>query len=383
MAAKPWHSILKDEYNVPQEAIDHLVKDFPDGIGISDQDDFMNLFANEADVQDVVKSFDKVNNKPLAVSRIRRAWASLKEARAVKANSRTAPEQSESTELLPQAEMESLSDKFHKRYHLAWLADVEPSDHIVSRIAKELERGTMSPTPIEAVRSLADFQQRRQKRIQLGGSVDLTLGDGDEDEKATASLTASTFLTSLFTLCIAYARAGCNDRPAREGRPPESRTTPSTDYVWVPMDVMFRYYSRAAKAASHFRGSGSDLIAWLKGIDCEERQRWVEEARTSKLSLGEIVAKAPAARDVFFTPPSQSASRATTTKETAQLASPKKRTSDTLRDGTAICSAFNTRRGCKESDCTAVHACNVVLKSGRACGMRNHSALNCKNPRRG
>ena len=48
-----------------------------------------------------------------------------------------------------------------------------------------------------------------------------------------------------------------------------------------------------------------------------------------------------------------------------------------LRDGTELCLKWN--HGSCTGGCKRLHACCRVMKSGRVCGMKNHSGKNCKN----
>ncbi len=50
-----------------------------------------------------------------------------------------------------------------------------------------------------------------------------------------------------------------------------------------------------------------------------------------------------------------------------------------MSDGRPICPDFN-KGTCTADPCAkGLHACNVLCKTGRTCGMTNHCALNCFN----
>ena len=368
--AKPWIQALKDEYSLDDATVAHLVDPWPDGIGITSLTEFCALFASEEDVGEQVKTFDKVNNKPLMTARLRNAWNSSREAKArITARPTLAVDD---LEVLPQAELDSLSDQFHKRYKLQWPADIEPSDALTSRLSREMERRTLSLISLESVKTLAHYHSRAPKKIQVSQGVNLQLDEAEDTSRS--ATTVSGMLASLFTLMIAYARAGSRPREGAPEAATEDKTASSTQFVLVPLDVMLRYHARVAKAAADYRGP--DLAAWLKTTDQDERRRWIEEARTTKCTLGEIVAKVSEQREIFWHP-----------APAEEEQSPSKRhrstqpTQDVLRDGTPLCIAYNSKKGCNKPNCQMLHACSKKTRSGRPCGMKNHNATICHNPK--
>ena len=378
--AKTWDALLAEEFNLDEHTMSHLRSPYPEGIGVSSHDDFANLFCSEAEIGDIVKTFDRVENKLLATTRLRKAWTSTKAALAAKEIMAKSP--SEEYDVLPSAELESLQTIFHKRYKLAWPADIEPSDLLVSRITREIEKRGLSLISLDSVRTLAHYQQSSRKKISLGGEVNLMLEEYSS-EQATMTNNVSGILAALFTLLVAYARAGAKARD--DVMKEETRSDPSTMFVEAPLDVLLRYHSRAAKAAAMYRGP--DLAAWLRGTDLEERRKWIEEMRTSKATLGEVAQKVYNNREIFWSPPTVATAHppkedSPSKRQKAEASSQSTGSAEAtrLRSGDEICGAFNSRKGC-QGNCGKQHVCSRITRNGRACGMRNHCSLECRNPK--
>ena len=378
-SARTWDKLLAEEFNLDEQTMSHLIRPFPEGIGVASHDDFVNIFCSEAEIGEIVKTFDRVPNKLLATTRLRKAWTSTRAAMAAKSIMAKSP--AEENDVLPSAELESLQTVFHKRYKLSWPADIEPSDLLVSRITREIDKRSMSLISLDSVRTLAHHQQSSRKKISLGGDVNLMLEEHSTDQSATTT-NVSGILAALFTLLVAYARAGAKPREGITKE--ETRSDPSTMFVEAPLDVLLRYHSRAAKAAAMYRGP--DLAAWLRTTDLEERRKWIEEMRTSKATLGEVVQKVYNNREIFWSPPTAATSQppkegSPTKRQKAETKSQAMGTSEALylRTGDDICSAYNSKKGCQGS-CGKQHVCSRVSRNGRLC-MQSHSSLECRNHR--
>jgi putative SOS response-associated peptidase YedK len=109
------------------------------------------------------------------------------------------------------------------------------------------------------------------------------------------------YLNMLYTLCIAYARAGIQ---ALRNEAPETWRTEPTDYIIAPLDLMLRYHHRAEVKVRMI--PASQALAWLQTRDEEERTLWVERYRSSDLTFGQVVKEKAK-------PTSRSANRSTRT----------------------------------------------------------------------
>jgi hypothetical protein len=143
---------------------------------------------------------------------------------------------------------------------------------------------------------------------------------------------------------------------------------------------------------------------WIKQRDEAERQLWIEQHRTTDHTLGRIIKEVYAKQQAVWevsreiteqlnqsavkagspavvtvvpkgAPPAPSAAAASSGLSLAA----------TLRNGQAICAAFNSSKGCKTKGASCsqgLHCCSITFKSGRVCGMSNHTALKCKKQKK-
>ncbi|CAE8634458.1 unnamed protein product, partial [Polarella glacialis] len=121
---------------------------------------------------------------------------------------------------------------------------------------------------------------------------------------AEAEFTASSqsYLQRLFTYLLALARAGVLPvMPAPVQA--ETKKCDSTLYCLVPLDVVFRYYSRAVRSATLHRGSDDARLNWLEARDMQERAAWTEKMQDTTLTLGQIIKSTIEQREVFWQVP--------------------------------------------------------------------------------
>eukprot|EP00972_Heterocapsa_arctica_P054793 8077590-Heterocapsa_arctica.AAC.1 len=95
-----------------------------------------------------------------------------------------------------------------------------------------------------------------RKRQRLGDGVDILLPETEDCGENSASLkhNIGSYLTLLFSLLLAYARAG---RRPLVGAPEatEDRSADSTMYIEVPLDVVLKYHGRAQNRAAQLPGN--------------------------------------------------------------------------------------------------------------------------------
>ena len=182
--------------------------------------------------------------------------------------------------LLNEKELNDLRDAFHRRHKLSFGAQVEPSDQLVSRIYKEIERRMCQVHDVFRTKTLTHtfMSSRKKRRIADGVEVLLPETEG-ELEEAPVKETISAYLALLFTLMLAYARAGCQprgDAPANA----ENRGDQSADYVQVPLDTMLRYHGRAQNRAAWM--SPHMALSWAREHDVAVRTIWIEPRRATR-----------------------------------------------------------------------------------------------------
>ena len=120
-----------------------------------------------------------------------------------------------------------------------------------------------------------------------------------------------------------------------------------------------------------------------------ERQAWVQEYHnpSSEGTLGDIIRRVFVARSAHWD--TSTFSKPTGQKKTEPQQPARGSRSDkadlpntgalatVLRDGTELCSAFNSKKGCSKTNCKQVHRCGYTLPSGRVCGSWGHSYDKC------
>jgi hypothetical protein len=375
--------------------IDTKVADFlVDTEGLETLEDFRSYIADPAEVTALIISKVKDVDKPgMNASRLRQAWLALGAAAQESANSKKrGAEDLDLDCLLPEAELNDIGQAFWSRCKLNFGVHVEPSDHLVSRNVKEIKRRQLQVHGVFKAKNLSSMLKAQRKRQHIGGGVEVILPEVEADTEVPAS--AASYLTMLFTLMPAYARAGCMPLASAPAEA-ETRDKDSTDYVEVPLDVVLRYHARAQNRAAAC--AGGDALAWLQSRDEEERQIWVEVHRASKKSLGKIIVEVMDKREAMWSlpiayPPRQPREQVQQAPKAPATGSPVKapqwalpgagKFAPALKSGEQICATYNMGK-CKEP-CPRgfMHVCNAMLRNGRACGARGHVSSKCENSRR-
>ncbi len=244
-----------------------------------------------------------------------------------------------------------------------------------------------------------------RKRTRITQNVEIV--EAERESEVILTKTVFQYLSCLFTYCVAWARAGC--KPLNpENKDKETRATDSCTIVAVPLDVMMAYHDRAHRQVCKMLMTTSEahVLDWLIAVDEEERAVWVDQSRHSDLTFGKIVKQAMQQREASWEPPKPGSSgggggspmkkgdggggqqqRGDVSPQKKQVnlvpaAGPSGQTVKAKKDGRAICQAWN-KGGCVQGRCpkNEDHVCSMRMKNGRACGMKNHNATQCHNPR--
>jgi hypothetical protein len=372
----------------PQEVFEKLAQQFKldnlittyfvDTLKLANLSDFLHLFSSEAEVAEIVTSkVTNLANRPLMTARIRQAWAGVKGALAqADIVKKRGSEAEDYDALLPQPDLDDLVRQFWSRYHIRYAPSVEPSDLLISRLSKEMDKRLLTIRSIWQTRTMNHQLRTDRKRQKITETIDLVEKESEADVQI--SKTLNMYLDMLFTLCIAYARAGIK---ALRNEAPETWRTEPTDYVTAPLDLMLRYHHRAQVKVQMI--PAGQALAWLQTKDEEERTLWVERYRSSDLTFGQVVKEVFIRREAAWDVPAQIRAQLA---ESPRTPGGKGGLGGNLKvDSPAaaqICIKFNTGQ-CKEP-CPAnrQHSCNHATKGGGVCGMRNHGAKNCRNPKK-
>eukprot|EP00435_Cladocopium_sp_Y103_P072343 s416_g40.t1 len=183
---------------------------------------------------------------------------------------------------------------------------------------------------------------------------------------------------------LAYALAGSS---RLSGAPPakdEDVGSDTTQFVGAPLDILLKYHSRAKRVVMQL--APGKRLSWLQTKDLEERSEWVSKYQESTRTLGAIVKETYEARDAHWVV-------VASTEMMAQSSAPDSASSHfqldqkvngkvvakTMRDGTALCPAFQ-QGNCKHKGALCpkgAHKCGVVTKGQRICNAANHGASTC------
>ena len=150
-----------------------------------------------------------------------------------------------------------------------------------------------------------------------------------------------------------------------------------------------KYQLRAEKFYATL--ASSSRFKHLIRLDTEERAQWTHRLGTqSASSLGFIIKEVMAEREAICvvsqhrTAPPEPKSAPSAASNPTVATSVGRNIVSQLRDGTALCAAFQTGR-CRVSgrSCDAgQHRCGHLLKAGRVCGSFQHSGNRCNNKQR-
>ena len=367
---------LQNMFNFDPKVTSYLV----DSMGLESLNDFIHLFTNESEVAELVTNqVPDLKARPLQASRLRQAWLGIKAAHAQEQLvKKRAAEPDDLDEILPQPELDDLTARFWQRYHVRYAPDLEPSDLLVSRLNKEMVKRQLTVMSVWKVKSMTHQLGSIKKRIKLAGNLEYV--EPEADTNPTRNL--ATYLELLFTLCVAYAKAG--SRPLETTAGIEGPTSDPTDFVGAPLDLLLRYHHRAKQAAMSL--PPGQALTWLQRRDEEERTLWVERSRASELPFGKIVRECFERREAMWD--TQQHSGRTNLQPIGDgnpqpAGTPKAMpTLGTTKEGEKPCPAFQ-RNQCK-AKCPQgkKHVCAAVLQGGAICNMRNHGAQDCRNKKR-
>jgi hypothetical protein len=139
--------------------------------------------------------------------------------------------------LLPQPDLDDLVSQFWSRYHLRYAPAVEPSD---SPIPPQQGDGQAPAHHQEHLANLHDESPAPQGPQEADHRDDRPGGERERSQRPHQQM-LSTCLDMLFTLCIAYARAGIT---ALRNEVPETWHG-ADDYIIAPLNLMRHYHHRA------------------------------------------------------------------------------------------------------------------------------------------
>ena len=371
-------------------------------------EDFRFYFAEESEIDAFVateKTLEGAEQR-IQIARVRRAWTAVRQNGLRKESRNTVSSVAELDDLLEEGTLREVKVQFWKRYKAKYPVEVNPSDQLLSRCYREMDKRLLTVYDIWKVKTLRHQVMTTKKRKQVG--TDLYMFEDEADAKPEAHVVEK-YLSLLHTYLLALSIAGSSKV---QGAPSEEAFgSDATKFVKVPWDVLQAYYFRASRTAMLIP-EGSRL-AWLEERDIAERSAWVSQYREGEEQLGQVVQSVMEKRSAHWDMPvptttmkieapsqQQQQSWAPQTpmkqKREQQKGQGKKQQPSPgadspkaapgtkarmLRDGTVLCQEFNEGKcRTKGRSCDqGVHKCSKVLRSGRPCGMPFHGAHNCRS----
>ena len=250
-------------YGIESEVLKWLTSD--EGLCAQSVAQFLHVFADASEVKAVVDTI-VTTNKLQQTARVRQAWTELTKATTaadlIKARGLDTDDMDS---LLPTVQMESLNKAFWGRYKMSYPPHVEPSETLVSRLSREMDKRVLSVRAISKVHS-KDQQIRSVRKMQnISETIELVTGEVEDDDDV---YSVQQYLQKLMTLLIAYAKAGCTNLATQPANTEGLGSDPCM-YVAVPLDVLMRYLYRAQDRVSSMPNALQ--LQWLQKRDEDER----------------------------------------------------------------------------------------------------------------
>ena len=243
------------------------------------------------DEKDVVGTFitpiqEKLTNQRLDAARLKMAWAAIGAAEKAKEKGVEEGITLDEEDLLPQSSLASIRDTFWKRYHWLPPPEQQPSDKLLSKLTRALQKRSLEVMNVFAVKTL--FNQRSTpsaKRVKVAHN--LWVGSTGEEDMQPSESWAS-YLDHLLIYLIGLSMAG-----AYALQPPptvaESLATSSHDYVEFAWDLAWKYHFRAVQCV-HRYPEGVRLSV-ISALDLQERAEWAQKFANGSDPLGAVVHK--------------------------------------------------------------------------------------------
>jgi len=373
-------------------------------------EDFRYYFADEKEIDAFVATEESLKGpeQRIQIARVRRAWAAVRQNGLRKESRNTISSVAELDDLLEEGTLREVKVQFWKRYKVKYPVEVNPSDQLLSRCYREMEKRLLTVYDVWKVKTLRHQVMTTKKRKKVGTDL-YTFEDEAEVEPDTHGV--GRYLAMLHTYLLALSIAGSSKV---QGAPvDEAFGNDSTKFVKAPWDVLQLYHFRASRIVMSV--PEASRLTWLEERDIAERSAWVSQYREGDETLGQVVQAIMEKRGAHWDAPIQSMALRPSTplqpQQPREAQTPMKQKrgqqedpgrqkgepptpsntpnkmkpgtlATALRDGTVLCQDFNRNKcDAKGSSCSkGVHKCAKVSRGGRPCGMPFHGAHNCRKP---
>ena len=137
-------------------------------------EDFRFYFTEEKDVDVFVATAEGLEGQPLKVqiARVRRAWTAVRQSGLRKESRNTVSSVAELDDLLEEGTLREVKIQFWKRYKVKYPVEASPSDQLLSRCYREMDKRILTVCDIWRIKTLQHQVMTTKKRKQVG--TDLT-----------------------------------------------------------------------------------------------------------------------------------------------------------------------------------------------------------------
>ena len=352
--------------------------------------DFIGLVVKESyetELKTVILDHTAVKDSKVQLSRLRAAWELGSEILAKDKKSRTAFANDDWDDPIESDTQQSLLAAWALTYNIVIPMFLMPSDTLLGRLYREIQRVAATVIPLKKVRSL--FQQTmpsRSERIPVSSQVHLEVNREAENEINSIL----EYYVCLRILAYAYSLVG-------QHKVPSSRD-PSKAIVFAPLSVNLTYADECLKRA--ITGHTSS-VAWLQQKDEWTRAKMVEymrqgvpqgEALEDAIKVSEVqwtlgvaeevpVALLAMGQDAYQSSPRKQSSASSPRDNKRKRESDREVRTCNEFNGQKICKKRNDNRGCaaRQKDCPdgKLHICDAVKPDGKPCGNSSHTRMNC------
>ena len=335
-------------------------------LGVANIEEFVCLVATstyEAELKTlIIDQVPSAKDKPVELARLRSAWRKAK-AELLKIEDRSRRglvAQDDAEECLEPALQESLMQTFQRLYGVKLSIHLTPSDLLLAKVYRELQKRTPTVIDVARVRSLHQASKpSSERKISLAANLTFRL-DEVPDQQVKSLID---YFNAIRILGHAYALAGHFEVESQ---------VPGTKVRMAPLQQQLEYADMLLRCASSLDAP----VSWVKCKDEATRSRMMELVRAS-WSQGEALSQAMKETELWWLqPPAPSVP-----KRDLDSDSPG-RASKTLRTGNEwnrrrLCKKWNDNRGCTNKSCPDEHRCDALKPDSNICGAKEHNRLSC------
>jgi hypothetical protein len=369
-------TFLVEKVRLPEDFVKFMGADPPQGLGMESMADFVNFVADANGLDESIrqKGPEKFRQDGLVLSRLRQAWREAAARESGKEEQLRKGVEAIDLDLpLDETVTASLYDTFTKHYKFTLSVARCPSDVLLGRVKREIDRGLFTVIPLKRVKDLASTYEGNSHRVINLGTARLDLGQRSDVEVSIASRRA--FSHALTVLMNAYAVAGCFKAPS--GRGSSSQGPSPAEVLVAPWDTMVHYAEFVMDALEAHPGPEAEALGFIAKADSETRAHWVHLCRRPatqefpRLTLGEAVLQSYTDKASLWVvpvkpqsapkrPPPASQEQPNRQKRPNSQAPGKPKTQLIHHiDKQAVCKAWTDGRGCS-GGCNKAHVCDVA-----------------------